>query len=302
MTSQKRRVLNWFERKTFATDTIYFCDALVEAACSALGLSALDAESLTEGAASRFWNYFLRKIDEDRRRGLNSLFEVSEPSAMKFRWTPQTYLRSTVQKTRSQGFKLRARPQILAMIDQLDFRQYEALGSVISTLAGAKRTKLTPRGNEGGVDFFALIEMPARCHLFSGATGPLRLIGQCKKHTVRLDVGKIRDFITTIDNIRKRQPDVESHVPTWFRSTRGPIVGWIVAHEGFQNGAERAARDHGIVLADSLDLAEIAALSRITNVWETPESRLCRIFSMIEIALTDADGLMQSTGDEVKTW
>jgi hypothetical protein len=36
----------------------------------------------------------------------------------------------------------------------------------------------------------------------------------------------------------------------------------MVAHSGFQNGAQNEAKKHGLVLSDSRDLAEIVALSR----------------------------------------
>ena len=149
-------------------------------------------------------------------------------------------------------------------------------------MVGATRTYLTQPGNEGGVDFFALIPAPGRCHLFSGTSGPLRIVGQSKRYDSPVEVGRVRDFITTLENVKKRQPSVESHVPNWFRTARGAIVGWIIAHRGLQSGALQMAVDHGIVVADSLDMAEIVTLSRVVgNGLKSPE-RVAEVRKMIQ--------------------
>jgi hypothetical protein len=36
----------------------------------------------------------------------------------------------------------------------------------------------------------------------------------------------------------------------------------MIAHRGFQSGAMSRARNHGLITADSLDIAEMLALSR----------------------------------------
>ncbi len=156
---------------------------------------------------------------------------------------------------------------------------------MVCRFSGARETLLTPAGSEGGIDFFALIDVPGKCHLFSGATGPLRVVGQSKKYSSAADLGVVRDFITAIENVRKRQPSVERRIPLWFRTSRGPVVGFLVAHNGLQSGAESMARDHGIVVADSLDLAEVAALSRRLAVHADPHCRALAVAPLVREAL-----------------
>lgn len=286
MLSQKQQVLQWIDRQSFPA-VIEFREAMLSASIHALGLSPIEAEGFSEASLHRFWNFLLEKSDHDSRRGISSTFEVLESSSYRLRWTPRILSRSSDRRNRTRGLKLVTRPLLLEIIDSLSDREYEALGCVVSVLAGATHTKLTPRGNEGGVDFFALIEQPARCHLFSGSSGPLRVIGQTKRYGNRVSLGEMRDFITTITLVQKRHPDTERHVPTWFRTARGPVAGWFIAHQGLQGGAERLANDHGIVVSDSLDLAEIAALSKKLDICQTAEDRSMILRNMVEDKLKE---------------
>jgi hypothetical protein len=149
------------------------------------------------------------------------------------------------------------------MIDALTGREYEALACVAMKVVGASEITLTPFGTEGGIDFFALVRSPARCHLFAGSTNPIRIVGQSKKYTRQVGVDKMKEFLATMDEVKHRgEPKTERVVPPWFHATRGPIVGCMIAHRGFQSGATSRARNHGIITADSLDIAEMLALSR----------------------------------------
>ena len=90
----------------------------------------------------------------------------------------------------------------------------------------------------------------------------MRVVGQCKKYTSPVQVSAVKEFIETLEDVKHRgEPKIEGQTPSWFHATRGPIVGLFVAHSGFQSGAETKARNHGIIAADSLDLAEIMAAS-----------------------------------------
>src|SRR5690606_14181401 len=125
------------------------------------------------------------------------------------------------------------RSSFLRSIDTLSDREYEALACVVSSCAGADKVRLTPPGNEGGVDFFALIRNPARCHVFQHTRSPLRVIGQCKKYSGTVGVDKVRQFIQTINSVCNQSALTEAHVPPWFRTAGGPVVGWIIGHSGF---------------------------------------------------------------------
>jgi predicted helicase len=149
------------------------------------------------------------------------------------------------------------------MIDALDDREYEALGCVVSQLGGASETFLNPGRNDAGIDFFARIPSPSHCHLFGGGIHPLRIVAQCKKYKTAVQGDKVDAFITTIQKVKHRgETKIEARIPIWFHEARGPIVGLIISHMGFQSGARDTAKNHGIITADSMDLAEIAATSK----------------------------------------
>ena len=91
----------------------------------------------------------------------------------------------------------------------------------------------------------------------------MRVVGQCKKYTTPVQIGGVKEFVETLQVVKYRgEPKIERLVPPWFHAVRGPIIGLIIAHTNFQSGADTKARNHGIVVADSLDLAEVIALSR----------------------------------------
>jgi Restriction endonuclease len=260
--SKKAQFLDWLDRQLFESLILDFEVILISGTEATLNCDRVAAESFTMGSLNRYWNYLLQKIDVNQSRGITALLQVADDIAYRLRWTPLQMIRSETRRDRRLGTLLGGRPQMLRRMDGLSPREYEALGCVACQLVGASRIHLTPPGNEGGIDFFALVPLPAQCHLFGPRRGPLRIVGQSKRYEAPVSVGAVRDFITTVENVRKRQPPVESHVPPWFRAARGPLLGFICGHRGFQSGAESLAQDHGIITADSLDLAEAACLSR----------------------------------------
>ena len=62
-------------------------------------------------------------------------------------------------------------------------------------------------------------------------------------------------------------------MPNWFRGGKGPIIGLYVAHSGFQSGVSNAAAAHSILLADSVDLGEMIALSSHLSPAASPVDR-----------------------------
>jgi hypothetical protein len=257
---EKPALLRWLYRSEFE-DVLPLKDVLQRGAHVVLGKDALAAEAYAESNLNAFWNYLLKEQESDNRRGVSRVFEIIDPMARTLRWCPVPSHSPSMQTRRIA--RLRHRPAMLSMIDTLDDREYEALACVSLSLVGASETLLTPPGNEGGVDFFALLPSPGRCHLFSGGHHPLRIVGQSKKYTNAMGAGEFKEFLTTMEEVKHGgQPKTEKVVPAWFRAVYGPIVGLVIAHSGFQSGAATRARQHGVLTAESLDIAEIVALSK----------------------------------------
>jgi hypothetical protein len=261
--AEKPEILKWICRQTFDRPfQIKYLLAL--GAIGALGKSYEDAEAYAEANANTFWRYLLTHEQEYSKRGLTRCFEIIDESAMTLSWLGAgvvVNLQSTPQMRTL--LRLRHRPAFLKMIDKLNDREYEALGCVISQLGGATEISLTPGGGDGGVDFLARVQTPGHCHLFGGGVHPSRVIGQCKKYNSAISVEKVDAFVTAMQKIKFRSPRKdESQIPNWFHSAKGPIIGLIISHSGFQSGAEELAKNQGILTADTMDLAEIAAKSR----------------------------------------
>ena len=236
----------------------------------ALRKTTIAAEAYAHANTDSFLNRIVTSQDEDARRGISRVITIVDRTSHLIR----CYGELTGHSARRNA-RLRQRPAFLRMIDSLTTREYEALGCLAMRFAGASEVAVTRSGTEGGIDFFALISAPGRCHLFAGGNNALRIIGQSKKYVRPVSADKVKEFITTMDEVKfGGEPKTERIIPAWFRSAKGPIVGCIVGHNGFQSGAVSRARKHGIIIADSLDMAELIALSRGIPEHFQPAERL----------------------------
>lgn len=274
MQSERQRILSWFYREVFPAGVLSFDDLHLYSAIGVLGKSSMDAEAYVQKSSLNHWNVLMKSLDYDRSLGRKPIFRVIEDISRRLIWFPNSLINLPSRKDRRLAIRLRARPLILRMIDQLSDREYEAMACVITQLAGAARVKLTPPGKEGGIDLFAVIKSHSKSHIFGGPHRPLRIIGQAKKYRNKLQVDEVKELITTIEEVKNQNPSVEHLVPSWFRTAQGPVIGWIIAHNGLQSGGVTKARNHGIIVSDSIDLAEISTLSRHINENLAPTERV----------------------------
>jgi hypothetical protein len=257
--SESRKFTSWLVR--LDPKGYFSLDALVVSfATTVLGKDPLAAEAYAQANRNSRWADVVSLQQDLHLRGVAPLLVDVDMEARTGKYLVPEVAGELV--SRSRAIRCASRSRFLRSIDGLTAREYEALACVASSCAGADKVHLTPPGNEGGVDFFALIRNPARCHVFEQSRSPLRVIGQCKMYSSPVSVDKVRQFIQTISSVCNQSALTEQHVPAWFRGASGPVVGWIIGHSGFQSGAVTLARNHGIVLSDSLDIAEICAQSR----------------------------------------
>lgn len=266
MASEKQKLLSWFYRYPFEDGEHSFDEDLVIAAQKVLGKDKIAATEFAYATVGRYWNYLKKEKELDLEKGIRPLFKITDNSSKKLVWYPRKLIGS--RRYIREIIRSKARPLLLEEIDNLTDREYEALGCVAANFSGADYISLTPHGDEGGIDFFARITIPSRNHIFGGAT-PIRVVGQSKKYKNRVSLDKLRDFVTSIQSVKHVSGHVVKHIPRWFRASKGPIIGWIIGHNGFQSGAKTFAHDHGVITSDSLDLAEIIAQSR--NYYEELE-------------------------------
>lgn len=257
--SESKKFRSWLLR--IDPKGAFSLDALVlRFAQDVLAKDSLAAEAYTQASRNVRWNDVVLLQAELEEKGASPLLVEVDSEARTGKYLAPEAAGGPIHRMRA--IRCGSRSGFLRSIDRLSDREYEALACLVSSCAGADKVHLTPPGNEGGVDFFAIIRNPARCHVFQHSRSPLRVIGQCKKYSNAVGVDKVRQFIQTIASVCNQSALTEAHVPPWFRTASGPVVGWIIGHNGFQSGAITLARNHGIVLSDSLDLAEICAQSR----------------------------------------
>ncbi|MBP6894411.1 MAG: restriction endonuclease [Pseudacidovorax sp.] len=275
--SEKKELLAALHRTQLAPGNTDFRALLSQLAQTTLRKARSDADAFADVNLRKYWNWLAREIDEHIARGLTPFFLQATGGVFAISSACHTLAASGNAQDRSRGTLAMSRPQVLRQIDALTDREYEALACVSCTAIGSTQTLLTPPGNEGGIDFFATLSMHTKTHVFSAVGAEVRIVGQCKKYGSPVAVDKLEQFITTMQNVRHRSDRVRRHIPAWFEQSRGPIIGWVMAHSGFQTGAADEAKNHGIILSDTLDLAELICLSTGFHAALPPADRATKL-------------------------
>lgn len=73
-------------------------------------------------------------------------------------------------------------------------------------------------------DFFARISFPQKAHFLFGTKGPIRIVGQCKKYANRDNVGHMKEFVTTMNNVYNKSYRAGEILPDWFKLEKGDII------------------------------------------------------------------------------
>lgn len=268
-----------------APGNLDFRTILAEVVESTLLMPTIDAQAFAQANFKKYWNWFLEDLDNQRTRGILPYYTPVGGATNAFSHTAHSMLQSGVAQEVAHGQLAISRPAILRQIDALTDRQYEAMACVACQVIGAKFQQLTPPGNEGGIDFLATLTVKDCCHVFSSMGAELRIVGQCKKYQSPVAVDRIEQFLQTMSNVRHRSERVRKHLPAWFETARGPIVGWVIAHSGYQTGSADEAKKHGIVLSDSMDMADLFSFANSFNGAAPPLMRAQSLLSSCQMIL-----------------
>lgn len=225
------------------------------------GVDPIDAEGQAEQRQVRIWNRVVLRLGEEIDKGLSPTFEIVDEPRLELAWyaSPRS---ADASKLRLRKHRLTRRGPVIAGLDGLSDRDYEALGCLACISAGASKYLLTPRGNDRGIDFIANVPAYGLAHLFPSPRNALRIVGQSKKWARPTTKDAVRLLASTILDIQRQNSDILSQLPAWFLASNEPIVGCIFSHSGFQSGATSFALQHGMVLGDTRDLAEIMCTAR----------------------------------------
>lgn len=271
--SEKKDLLAALCRTELGAGNIDFRLTLSSLATSALGKNRSDADAFADTNIKKYWNWLKKEVDAHATRGLTPFFSLASGGAYSISSACHALVSSQNVDHQLRGTLALSRPSVLRQIDAMTDREYEALACVACSAIGSHKTHLTPPGGEGGIDFFATLSINTRTHVLSAAGTEIRIVGQCKKYASPVPVEKIDQFITTMEYVRHRNKRVADHIPAWFDESRGPILGWVMSHSGFQTGAADTAKNQGIVLSDTLDLAELVCLSDTFHASLLPPAR-----------------------------
>lgn len=242
----------------------YFEEIIKMAILKTLTEDPLKAEAMAASKVNRLWTLYKKKHFEDLANGITPLFSVISEYEKKVRWIGE---RPDSNIGRSY-FKIR--PDLYRYFDTLGHREYEVIACVICELLGADKICLTPKGNEGGVDFFARIPFSKKSHFMFGRKGPIRIVGQCKKYVGKDNIGNMKEFVTTLNNVYNKSFRVGEILPEWFKMEKGDIIGWHISNMGHQTGALDVAKNYGILVSDTEELIEIICCSKVIRMQREP--------------------------------
>ncbi len=257
---KKPQLLDWLLRLDLIG--VHSCESLLtQAAQDCFKYDAYSAAAYAEANKAEFWNFVVKANELHTARGVSSSFLIQSSETRSFHCYPAPeQLRG---KARLNAIRVQDRPAILRMIYDLTDREYEAMSCVLLEALGATRVNVTRKGTEGGIDAFGLIEHARASHLLGSIHHPLRVVVQSKMWSNPIGPDAMKVFLQTLHEVREGgQPQTNAIVPSWFKEARGAMIGLIVSHKGFQSGADSRARSQGILIADSIDVAEVIALRR----------------------------------------
>lgn len=217
------------------------------------------AELLAHNKVKRLWNKYSRIHCEDNKNGVVTLFSIVNEYEKTLRWIGDT----ENYGTRRENYFIR--PDLYKYFDCLDDRQYEIMACVICEFLGADKIFLTPKGNEGGIDFLAKIPFSYKSHFLFGIKGPIRIVGQCKKYSSKDSVGHMKEFVQTLNNVYNHSYRAGEILPDWFKTEKGHIVGWHISNLGHQAGALDIAKNYGILVSDTKQLIDIICRTKKIN-------------------------------------
>lgn len=217
-----------------------------------------DAERAANSRKRRLWTEFAKADDELSKRGCVRIFEGIDERSLIFR-SPSLPFDAKGSTTR---FLYEDRHLVIRWLDNLGNRKFEFLGAALTWFLGARKFEVTAGGNDGGVDFYALVPNWGKTSVIHSPQKYFKVVGQSKYYNGPVGVDPTKLLIKTVEDIRSYTVEMAPRLPTWFVESKGPVVGMIVAPHGFQSGAITKANFNGIMLADNIDVAEAIISSR----------------------------------------
>lgn len=252
------KILNYMYRTEY-NDAIYdFEEIIKESILSQITSDIGKAEVMANTKLNYMWNSYMKIHDLELESKIVPIFDIVDEYSKKVSWIGVND--SKIEKSLKPFYKIR--PALFKYIDRLDDREYEILACIICEFLGAQKILLTDKGNEGGIDFFAQIQFSETAHFLFGLKGPIRIVGQCKKYATRANASHMKEFLLTLNNVYNISYRAGEVIPMWFKTGKGPIIGWHISHEGHQSGALDYAKNYGVIVSDSKELVEVLCKSK----------------------------------------
>lgn len=163
------------------------------------------------------------------------------------------------------------RDKLMELVPLLSDRQFEYACAHLLEVYGASAEfcKVTRRGGDGGLDFYAIV-MPSvspRGRDRLTAQG-MRIAGQAKKWANSVPIDPVEAFGSRLEAWRLDAGEALDGTPEWFRAhVEFPIIGLFVTTSRFEEGARKAAIRHVVIPLDLKQVAQDLAWSPARPNW-----------------------------------
>jgi len=232
-----------------------YCRRKLEETC--VGLSVLQIADMLPSFVEKTINHF-KRIDKDKRsRTIKPDYELAE-------LPPNTLFR---YEANGLSYARRHRKEILNAICEMNWRSFEFLCAHLLNTNKITKSGVSRGTKEGGIDFYGLLEMRLFSTMVFLKGAKIRIIGQAKRYTNKVNHKEVRVFRTHKDDLLAKKGNAAKKLPPWFVESGFPVLSILMITTKFTKGAKKFAEENGIVLIDGEQVVEDLTKSKNVREW-----------------------------------
>jgi hypothetical protein len=231
---------------------------------SAERISDLEAAEEADRKLRRFRVLIDTRLEHARRRRVVIPYRWSDPDRRQLEHV-EAYAEGLAALARRLGW----REQIQTLLTQLDWREFELLALHLLDLYGIPDSyrKVTPRSDEGGIDFYGLEETDLES-VNRIRRQRFRIVGQAKRYVGVVTHDDMDAFAWRLTAFRFGSGRRWDRIESWFRDEADePIFGMFITTGTFNKAALATARTALIICIDGDQIAQDLSESPAVEKW-----------------------------------
>jgi hypothetical protein len=223
--------------------------------------NVLKLGELSAIVVNRVKEYFHKEIDEARTAEIIPDYEFAFLDIFIYRYD--------TLKENGLSFIREYKGEILGAMHKMGWRNFEFLCKHLLEINGVIAPDVTPKGKEGGIDFYGLLELDKSSKSIFFKGGRIRIVGQAKCYKGMVGEGEIINFNDHSNNLSKDPPEGRAvkKLPLWFTRLKAPILKFFITTGKFTKDAKKYAERNSIVLKNGREVIEVLIKSPRAKEW-----------------------------------